>query len=302
MKKANLIPVTYFLVLVCILSCRNEKKAPEAPTQEFMTFISDSNNTGRPEGKQEILYGLLTPTEISAIFTRLGISYNETVINPTTNLDLYTSSSEASLNLGIYGVDFGYVKMFGISQEMIHYVLTIRNLCDKLGIPDKLLTEPIRKIEEDSVDPDSVMTLLNKSYKDIEDLLRKDGRESTAGLMLLGGWVEALYITTQLLYNTENPDRQVVEKIAQQKYTLNSLLNFMRNYYDDPVVVYYTKKLIFLKRYFDTFDIYFQIGDLEIDTSRKVLKATNSEMTISTETLNNIRDYVRKLRTEMVTP
>ena len=268
MKKVTPILITYFLLMTGILSCRNEKTT-EAPKPEFMTFMPDSSRAVRPEGKQEILYGLLTPTEISAIFTRLGIAYNESIINPTSNLNLYTSSSEASLNLGIYGVDFGYVRMFGISQEMINYVLTIRNLCDKLGIPDKLLTEPIRKIEENSVDPDSIMPLLNKSYQDIEDLLRKDGRESTAGLMLLGGWVEALYITTQLLYNTENPDRQVVEKIAQQKYTLNSLLNFMRNYYDDPIVVYYTKKLIFLKRYFDTFDIYFQIGDLEIDTTKK---------------------------------
>ena len=76
----------------------------------------------------------------------------------------------------------------------------------------------------------------------------------------------------------------------------------MRNYYDDPVVVYYTKKLIFLKKYFDTFDIYFKIGDLKIDTSRKVLEASGCDMTISTETLNNIRNYVAKLREEMVRP
>jgi hypothetical protein len=94
----------------------------------------------------------------------------------------------------------------------------------------------------------------------------------------------------------------VIEKIAQQKYTITSLLGFMRNYYDDPVVVYYTKKLIFLKRYFDSFDIYFKIGDLKIDTSRKVLEASGCDMTISPETLTNIRNYLAKLRTEMITP
>jgi hypothetical protein len=146
------------------------------------------------------------------------------------------------------------------------------------------------------------MALVNKSYKDIEDHLRKDGRESTAGLMLMGGWVEALYITSQLLYDPQHPDKQVIEKIAEQKYTLNSLLNFMRNYYDDPVVVYYTKKLIFLKRYFDTFDIYFKVGDLKIDFNRKVLKASGCDMTISKETLDNICAYAKKLRTEMITP
>jgi hypothetical protein len=175
-------------------------------------------------------------------------------------------------------------------------------MSNKLGIPDKFLTEPIRKMESDMSSPDTIMALVNKSYKDIEDHLRKDGRESTAGLMLMGGWVEALYITSQLLYDPQHPDKQVIEKIAQQKYTLNSLLNFMRNYYDDPVVVYYTKKLIYLKRYFDTFDIYFKIGDLKIDLNRKVLKASGCDMTISKETLDQIREYAKKLRTEMITP
>ena len=192
--------------------------------------------------------------------------------------------------------------MFSMGQQMIEYILTIKDMSNKLGIPDKYLMEPIKKIESDMSDPDTVMALISKSYYDIENHLRKDGRESTAGLMLMGGWVEALYITTQLINNSATPDTEVVQKIAQQKYTLTSLLSFMKNYYDDPVVVYYTKKLIFLKHYFDAFEIYFKKGDLEIDRSRQVLRATFSQTTITVETINQIRDYVFKLRMEMVTP
>jgi hypothetical protein len=76
----------------------------------------------------------------------------------------------------------------------------------------------------------------------------------------------------------------------------------MKNYYDDPVVVYYTKKLKYLKHYFDTFDIYFKKGDLEIDRTNQVFRSSGSEMTVTVETLNKIRDYVAKLRSEMVTP
>lgn len=289
------------IMIAITVSCRNNKTEKKSIIPSFSTY-SDTIGGGTAPARKEILYGLLTPTEVTAMFGRLGIQYNQTVLNPTENKNLYTSSSKASLNLGIYGVDFGYIKMFGIGQKMIDYILTVKDMSNKLGIPDELLMAPIRKMESDMSDPDTIMALVNKSYSDIENHLRKDGRESTAGLMLMGGWVEALYITTQLLYDPAKPDREVIEKIAQQKYTLTSLLGFMRNYYDDPVVVYYTKKLIFLKRYFDTFDIYFKIGDLQIDTSRKVLQASGCDMTISQETLNNIRNYVAKLRTEMVTP
>jgi len=43
-------------------------------------------------------------------------------------------------------------------------------------------------------------------------------------------------------------------------------------------------------------------GDLEIDTSKQVLRSSGTRMTVTVETLNNIRDYVAKLRTEMVIP
>ena len=76
--------------------------------------------------KNEIFYGILTPVEICAIFNRLGVTYNNAILNPISNKDLYLSSSKASINTGIYGVDLGYLKMFGIGQEMIDYMVTIR--------------------------------------------------------------------------------------------------------------------------------------------------------------------------------
>lgn len=212
------------------------------------------------------------------------------------------SISKASVNTGIYGVDMGYLKMFGAGQEMIEYMMTIRSMSNKLGIPDNYLTDPIKRIESDMSHPDTIMTLMNNVYYKIENHLRTGGRESTAGLMVMGGWVEALYIATQLIYDPEKPDPEVVQKIAEQKYTLTTLLSFLKNYYDDPVVVYYTKKLKFLKNYFDSFDIYFRKGDLEIDTAKQVFRSSGSEMTVTVQTLNEIRDYVSKLRTELVTP
>ena len=301
MKTALKLLIMFAITAMVYNACTNESpKQGLNPT--FSTYGGDSSKNATEPVSREILYGLITPTEVTAIFSRLRVPYNDDILNPITNRDLYTSNAKASINLGVYGVDFGYIKMFGVGQKMINYIQTIMNLSNKLGIPDNLLMAPIKSLENGSENPDTVMALVNKSYKDIEDHLRRDGRESTAGLMLMGGWVEALYISSHLLYDPAHPDKQVIEKIAQQKYTLNSLLNFMRNYYDDPVVVYYTKKLIFLKRYFDTFDIYFKIGDLKIDFNKKVLRASGCDMTISKETVEKIRDYVSRLRAEMIAP
>lgn len=289
-------------ILFTPLSCKRKTIEKETFTPSFSTFRSDSTGTPMPVSKKETYYGLLTPMEICVIFERLAVPYNTAALNPTHNRDLYLSNSKAAINTGVYGVNFGYLKMFGFGQEVIDYMVTIREMSNKLGIPDNLLIDPIRRVQNDMADPDTITKLMKKAYEDIEGHLRLSGRESTAGLMVMGGWVEAMFIATQLVYNPLNPDAEVVQKIAEQKYTLTSLLSFMKNYYDDPVVVYYTKKLKFLKNYFDSFDIYFEKGDLEIDTSRQILLSSGAKMTVTVETLNTIRDYIAKLRTEMVTP
>jgi len=298
----NFLSILLVIILIIDVSCKQKESASYTFTPSFSTYRADSSGSTLPVPKEETYYGLLTPVEICVIFNRLAVPYNNATLNLTSNRDLYLSSSKASINTGIYGVDFGYLKMFGIGQEVIDYMVTIREMSNKLGIPDNMLTDPIKRVQNDMSDPDTINLLMQNAYTSIEDHLRLSGRESTAGLMVMGGWVEAMFIATQLVYNPEKPDPEVVQKIAEQKYTLTSLLSFMKNYYDDPVVVYYTKKLKFLQNYFDTFEIYFEKGDLEIDVSKHVLRSSGAKMTVTVETLNKIRDYVAKLRTEMVTP
>ena len=297
-------PLSFLIILFLVftLSCRNRTKEKESFIPVFSTYKPDSINKNNIPPKDEIFYGILTPVEICTIFNRLEIPHNNEILNPVSNKDQYLSSSKASINTGVYGVDFGYLKLFGVGQEMIDCMVTIRDMSNKLGVPDKYLTEPLKRINNDISESDTILSLMNDAYIKIEAHLREGGRESTAGLMVMGGWVEAMYIATQLVYNSEKPDPEVIQKIAEQKYTLTTLLSFLKNYYDDPVVVYYSKKLKYLKNYFDTFDIYFKKGDLEIDINKQVFRSTGSEMNVTLETLNKIRDYIGKLRTEMVTP
>jgi len=288
------------LIAVAIFSCKQKEPEEIIPETTFSTYMPDSVAADTAAEKREIFYGLLTPVEITGIFNRLETVYNTDMLNPVSSADSYLSASKAALNLGIYGVDLSYLKMFDMNTEMLKYMVAVRKLSNRLNIPTEYLTDPLNKIESNMSDTDSVLAFANDAYKRIEDHLDRQDRKSTAGLMILGGWIEALYISTTLLLDTENPDPEVVQRIAEQKYTLNTLLSFLKNYYDDPVVVYYTKKLKFLKKYFDNFDIYFKKDDLEIDRDKQVLKASGSDLTITMETLRNIKDYAEKMREETV--
>ena len=290
-----------FFVFFGMSSCKQTHQEHESFNPTFSTYKEIINTSLQPP-QNETFYGILTPVEISTIFSKLNITSVDSALNPTSNSDSYLSASKVSLNTGVYGVDFGYLKLLGISQRMLNYMVTIREMSSKLGIPDQYFIKPLREIQLNITDPDSVMKFMNNAFYDMETHLRSGGRESVAGLIILGGWIEALYIATHVVYDPANPHPEVVQKIAEQKYTLTTLLSFLKNYYDDPVVVYYTKKLKYLKRYFDTFDIYFKTGDLEIDTNKQILRSSGSAMTITPQALEQIRNYAAKLRAEIVEP
>jgi hypothetical protein len=169
-----------FLILLLLpvaFSCRHGISEKEAFVPVFSTYSSDSLQKPSLTAKNEIFYGILTPVQICTIFNRLGITHSNEILNPISNRDLYLSSSKASINTGIYGVDFGYLKVFGIGQEMIDYMVTIREMSNKLGVPDKYLTEPIKRVGADISEPDTILYLMNEAYIRIEAHLREGGRE-----------------------------------------------------------------------------------------------------------------------------
>lgn len=298
--------LSYLIIFLLLFSaaCKQKPKEKEKENSEpvLSTYKADSTALKKRPVKNETYYGILTPREICSIFERLGVRYDVSILNPTKNKDLYISNSKTAINTGIYGTDLGYFKVFGIGQGMINYMVTIRDMSTSLGIPDSYFTEPIQEIQNDVSDPDTIMTLINNAYNKMEDHLKANGKASTAGLITMGSWVEAMYIATQTVYDSENPDPEVVQKIAEQKFTLNALLGVLKNYNDDPTVADYTKKLNLLKTYFDSFNILFDKKDLVIDTTNKVIHSSGSKITATVETINKIKDNIKTLRTEMVTP
>jgi hypothetical protein len=160
MKNAMKLLVMFLFLAISFSSCKHETQTKKYINPSFSTYQTDSTGKAAEPKTNDILYGLITPTEITTIFSRLRVPYNDDILNPISNKDLYTSSSKASINLGIYGVDFGYIKMFGIGQKMIYYIQTVLSLSNKLGIPDQFLMEPLKKMQSDMSSPDTIMTLV----------------------------------------------------------------------------------------------------------------------------------------------
>ena len=130
----------------------------------------------------------------------------------------------------------------------------MQKLATEMGIPDDQFYISVKRIETNLTNKDSLVKIANEVYLSTDNYLKDNERENSAALIILGGWIEALYIATNLETNETN-DFELLNRIAEQKYSLVNLLNLLKKYENDKVIKVYIKKLIDLQISFTKFNI-----------------------------------------------
>ncbi len=301
LKKIFKTLVTVLLLTHLFSSCQIKDEQNIEPDYDIYDqgTMSKSIEEMAKNGKA-IFYGLYSPIELAKVFENVGAEYTETVLNSTENASNYLSSLKAALNLGVYGVDLGYLQLFNLPQESINYWVVIEKLTDQLGIPTDIITIPSESLDKGFDNPDSLMQTATATFAIVKKHLNEQNRESAATMILIGGWVEALYIATEALYNEENPDPEIIAIIAEQKYSLNSLVSFAKNYHQNPEVARYFRKLRLLQNSFREFDIYYEKNDLKIDTVNKVIVTSGNSIDITKENILQIKKLIKQTRDEII--
>ncbi|MGZ3943278.1 MAG: hypothetical protein ACXVC9_13495, partial [Bacteroidia bacterium] len=95
------------------------------------------------------------------------------------------------------------------------------------------------------------------SFEALED--SKQG--PTLALVVAGGWIESIYIATNLAkYEEKSP---IIERLADQKYTLENLIEFLKKHEADPNVAGIKKDFEDLLAEFN------KIGEKDVDAKGK---------------------------------
>ena len=168
--------VIFLITLLLMLGCKGQLQNPNnfEPTLNTFEYFGGTTDDSLLI-KNETHYGILTPLEITEIFNRLSIPYDAKTTNPTSSEKFYLSNAQAAINMGVYGV----------GQDVVNYMFAIKDLSNKLGIPDELILNPINSIENSITDADSVTKMMNVAYKNIESHLKRSDRASIAGLVVM---------------------------------------------------------------------------------------------------------------------
>lgn len=164
--------------------------------------------------------------KLNAMLKEEGYSYNSSMLNSASKATGYSNSKQQAFNLGAYGADLNYAISYEQSQDAMGYVKAMIQLADKLGVPnafdEKLLTQ---MTSDDSTINKSI--LLTKAYIKAEDQLYSEDRAQLATMMVVGGWVEGLYISTSAA-KTKPGSGNINSGIWNQAYTYSNIIKMLK--------------------------------------------------------------------------
>jgi hypothetical protein len=175
---------------------------------------------------------LPSPVDFVAHINQAKLEYNPKFLNSVDNATAYQTSSKAALNLGIYLVDLGYHSLYLKSQEGLNYLKAAKKLSDQLNILDEQTKFLVERFENNLENRDSLLSIAREGYFTIDGYLQKNDRKEISSYVLIGSWVEGLYIGTSLLktlpnYDSDEKYKLVLWRIGGQKNSLNNLVTIV---------------------------------------------------------------------------
>jgi len=287
---------SFLLSFILVSSCRSDKISDDIPAINIeMLDILDSI----PAEPKEIFYHMSLPVEMAHLFEQVGANFFPDILNSPDNLSRYHTSLKLAMNLGVFGVDLSYVKMFGRQQNAVNYLNAIQRLSEDFGIPKEIYSDVLINLEYYVTNKDSLARVSADIYRSVDHYLRKSGEESTAAMVMMGGWVEGMYIATQI-FERDQGNIKLLERIAEQKYSLNSLISLMNNYHGYEEMTEYLLMLKNLRRSYDKFQIYYIADDVDVDTINKIISASKYYIDVKPEQILEISTKLASLRDKII--
>ncbi len=248
----------------------------------------------------QVSYQVPTPNELFSIIKDVNISFDAGVLNNPSNLEKYTTKKTQALNFGVYSADLAFAVSFGAGNESLKYFSVIKNIGDVLNVNNAFDQTVFDRIEKNIQEgqSDSLFKLSDETYYNAYSYLEQNKRGTTLALIVLGGWVESLYIMMNLGEFEEG--NALSSSIADQKLTLENLFEFMSNYQEDVEVSEMMESLIDLEVIFSNLG---QTDFEEVSTSLEgdvTMFEGGSDLILSEEKFNELKEAVNELRSSIV--
>jgi len=282
---------------IFLTACNSNSEEEEATNKIDSTLLKDPtivkiNNR---------LFSIPSPSQVALLVKDNKVPYNKELLNPVQNQNNYSTTFKQALNLGIYGTDLSYLNIYEQLPDAAGYFAVIKVLSKELGILSTLDDKTLKRIEDNSNNKDSLLYIFSMVYRDADAYLFNNNRNEVGLLILAGGWVESLYIMTQTL--KKNNNQEIINRIGDQKYPLNNLIELKRPYYGKVSNEFdaFLEELVELATVFDGVVIEYTFEPPTVDEANTLTVVNSKSKTIINDyQLQKITELVEKMRKQIV--
>ncbi|MGZ2371031.1 hypothetical protein ACXR6G_14725 [Ancylomarina sp. YFZ004] len=228
------IRLSYFLILLGFsfvsVACQNKTKTNSSTVKDELVV----NNQSLKKVKN-IFYNVPSPVEVTTIIQRMNLPYHPDLLNPSSNSDNYLTQADKALNMGVYGADLSYIRIYEQYQDAAKFLVVVKKFTRELGIPEEGERVIAKRLEKNLQNQDSLLRIITETFTDSDSYLKENQRGSTAALIIFGGWIETLYLATNIL-DPEVPHNDMVKLIVEQRFSVKNLLALMEQFSDEKRV------------------------------------------------------------------
>ena len=268
---------TCFLVSACTNSSKTEEKKEEKKEQEVKKeFKADF----------DILNAMPAPMEIVDLVKSTGIEYDNSILNKPENTDKYNSEHKMALNMGIYTVDLGYANLHNKTQDAIKYLDATKKMTDGLRVSQFFDFAKIKSITEESKDLNELIITTGIGLDKMRQGLEDEKRSETITLIVAGGWLEAIYLATQVAEKSNKAELK--EKIADQKIVISELIKMFEANKNTS------------KHLADIYEDFKKIDDAFANISVKNEEGKETQVEMSKEDFNKLNQTIKEVRNKVI--
>lgn len=285
------------LSMLLIFGCTEEPKRGSDNKNGANSEIEKKNsNLFEIDGK---VFSIPSPIQTAFLLKDAGATYSSDLMNPTTSVTTYATKNKKALNLGVYGANLGYATIYDQTQDAISYMAVSKRLSSELSIDNLFNEEMIKRFEANLGNQDSLLVLVSDAFKASDKYLKDNKQNDISVLILAGGWVETLYLATQLVGTTDNTS--IRNRIGEQKITVKNLIKLLLPFQKDEEIVSLINHLNELKDLYNGIEFTYTYNEPIVDEENKTTTITSaSNVKMNDQQLKDISAKINETRSFII--
>ena len=283
------------IVISILVACGSDKKKSTDASKEF-----DDAQGQLKEKFDRAMSDIPPPAEVPYIIQSTGADFNPNIINDSKKYESYTiSAKKAAFNLGVYATDIGYLSSYGRTQEALNYMDVCLELTKSIGAQDAVDFAVLERFEKNLSNPDSLANIIDQVIANSDNYLQSNERNNIAALMIGGTFIEALYVSTQIIDTYPKdllPDDMrmqvlapLVSMLVDQRESLKDVIALLESVDDKD-----DWELATINSLQELYDNYTQF-----DAKGKIAEGKGNEV-LNDEVLSRLTTQVDSIRTNIV--